>query len=40
MLDRIVLSHYSHADTFMVIDGDKTLTPQDTGRLFYEMMAA
>jgi adenylate kinase len=40
MLDRIVSSHLTHADTVMVIDGDRTLTPQDTGRLFYESVAA
>ncbi|KAF3006089.1 hypothetical protein E8E13_011110 [Curvularia kusanoi] len=39
-LDQIVSLHLMQAKTVMVIDGDRTIAPQDTGRLFYEKMAA
>jgi uracil phosphoribosyltransferase/phosphoserine phosphatase/adenylate kinase len=39
-LDQIVSSYLIQVDTVMVIDGDRTIAPQDTGTLFYEMAMA
>ncbi|KAI8931110.1 hypothetical protein NX059_012120 [Plenodomus lindquistii] len=35
-LDQVVSSHLSQAETVMVIDGDRTLTSQDTGTMFWD----
>lgn len=38
-LDQIVSTHFAQAETVMVIDGDKTMTTKDTGKLYYEMIS-
>lgn len=35
-LDQMVSSHLSQVETVMVIDGDRTLTSQDTGTMFWD----
>lgn len=39
-LDQMVSAHLTQAETIMVIDGDRTLTSEDTGKLYYETVSA
>jgi hypothetical protein len=32
-------THLTQAETIMVIDGDRTLTSRDTGKLYYETVS-
>jgi uracil phosphoribosyltransferase/adenylate kinase/phosphoserine phosphatase len=34
-LDHIVTSNFAKTETILIIDGDKTVTPQDTGAMFW-----
>ncbi|CBX98538.1 hypothetical protein IAQ61_007831 [Plenodomus lingam] len=39
-LDEVVFHHLGQAETVMVIDGDRTITSQDTGKMFWEIVPA